>query len=374
MKRNTIIKFSLSGAVVLVSLMTLSLVVSAAKKVAAPKPAAVKEAGKNLGDKGKIVAEIGSVKITVADLEERINKQIPFIRKRYTDEGERKKFLESIVDFEVLAMEAKAQGLDKKPDVITALRKVMIHRQRQSVLDSRVKLDMITDAEVKSYYDKHVIEFKRPERRRAAIIVTKTKDEAVKVLDEVNKIKGNLRKFQQLVKKYSIDTETQKRGGLLPFFDIDAKNIEKAIIETTFNMKKAGDISQVITVKAGFAVIRLSGVSPKVDKPVDQVAELIKKRLLKDKQQKAFKDYVDELKKSAKITVFEDKLDLVKIDASPRTMGGGFQGPGGKFNKMPGNFMKGGMGPRRGRPARMPHGMRMPRGMGPQGHKGHSHQ
>ena len=145
MKKNAFIKFSISGAVVLVSIMSLSLVVNAAKKTAMAKPA-VKAAPAATGDKAKVVAQIGKNVITVADLEERINKQIPFIRKRYSDEAERKKFLDSIVDFEVLALEAQSKGLDKKPEVVKALRKVMIHRQRQTILDTRVKLEMITDA------------------------------------------------------------------------------------------------------------------------------------------------------------------------------------------------------------------------------------
>ncbi len=353
MKKHNFFRLSLSGALALVSMFTLSLVVQAAQKVAAGKPAtAVAPKGK---DKAKVIAKIGNLSITVQDLENRINKQIPFIRKRYTDKKNMEQFIENVVDSEVLAMEAKSKGFDKNPQVLKALRKVMIHRQRQKILEERVKLSSITTDEVKAYYDKHLVEFKRPERRRAAIIVVKTKPEAEKLLKDVQEAKGNLRKFQKLVKKNSIDGDTKKRGGLLPFFDKTSKTVEKPIVDATYAMKKAGEISPIVPVKAGFAIIRLSGISPQVDKSMEQVTMLIKKRLLKDKQQKAFKAYIDELKAKAKITVDEAKLDLVKIDVSRGRMGSGFHRPGQRMPRMPRRGIMRGPASLRGRTPQQPH-------------------
>lgn len=363
---NNILKYTVITAISGTFLFGMGMVVNAtkdaAKKPAVPAPAAA-------GDKAKPVAQIGTnIVITVADVEKKINAQIPFIRKRFADDAEKKKFIESLVDQEILAMEATSLGYDKKPEVQDALKRVMIHRQRQVILDTRVKIADINDEETKNYFDKHVTEFKRPERRRVAVIFVKEEKDAKPIIDELTKAKNDLRTFQTLVKKHSVDEESKKRGGLLPLFEQDAKTIDASLVKAAFSIAKTGDLAPVIKTAKGWAIIRLSGISPKVEKDIKEVSDMIKKRILKEKQQKAYTDYIEELKKAAKITIHKDKFALVKIDTtSKNTLGGDFHNPGGKM-RIPGAMMPGKRPGRRG-PGKMP---KMP--MGPmKGHHGHNH-
>lgn len=277
------------------------------------------------GDKAKPLAAIGDRTITVGDLENRINQQIPFVRKRYANEDEKKKFLDATVDFEVLAMEARKQGLDKNPEVLEAAKRVMIHRQRQLVIESRVTLEQITDDEVKDYYDKHIVEFQRPERRRVGIVVVADEEKAKQVRAEVDKAAGDLRAFQEIVKNNSIDEESKNRSGLLPFFEKEDKNIEKAIVDATFAMTKAGDVAGPIKVAKGWAVLRMSGISPAVDKKLEEVKDQLKRRILTDRQQKEFQKYIEELRAKANIKIYKDKLALIKVDTTTQP------GPGADF-------------------------------------------
>lgn len=328
--------------------------VAPAQPEAAPAgPAAPAAPATDTGDKAKPLVTIGTRTLTVGDLERRINAQIPFIRKRYTSEDEKKKFLDATVDFEVLAMEARKLGLDKNPEVVEAAKRVMIHRQRQVVIESRVTLEQITDAEVQDYYDKHLVEFQRPERRRVGIIVVADEAKAKTIRAEVDKTSGDLRAFQQLVKDNSIDEETKSRSGLLPFFEKEGSKIEKAVVDATFAMAKAGDLTGPVKVEKGWAVMRLSGISPAVDKKMADVKDQLKRRILTDRQQKEFQKYVEELRAKATIKIHKDKLALVKVDTTT-TPGPGpdFAAPGGPHGAGP--MMPGRMGPG-------------PRGMGPDG-------
>jgi len=345
--------------------LSLGFVVRAAE-IAAPPPAvtapaqppaapAAAPAG-DTGDKAKPLVTIGTRTLTVGDLERRINAQIPFIRKRYASEDEKKKFLEATVDFEVLAMEAKKLGLDKNPEVVEAAKRVMIHRQRQVVIESRVTLEQITDVEVKDYYDKHLVEFQRPERRRVGIIVVADEAKAKTIRAEVDKTSGDLRAFQQLVKDNSIDEETKSRSGLLPFFEKEGSKIDKAIVDATFVMAKAGDLTGPVKVEKGWAVMRLSGISPAVDKKIEDVKDQLKRRILTDRQQKEFQKYIEELRAKANIKIHKDKLALVKVDTTTSAgPGPDFAAPGGPHGAGP--MMPGRMGP----------GGPMGRGPGPQG-------
>ena len=65
------------------------------------------------GDRGKVVATVGSKNISVGDLTDAINEQNPYIRMRYTSLEQKKKFLQNMIQFEVLAQEAERQKLDR---------------------------------------------------------------------------------------------------------------------------------------------------------------------------------------------------------------------------------------------------------------------
>jgi len=77
------------------------------------------------------LAKIDNVVITLGEFQERINRQSPYIRARYTSLEQKKEFLDSLVRFEVLAKEAYKRGLDKDPEVVRTEKHVMpqtLHR------------------------------------------------------------------------------------------------------------------------------------------------------------------------------------------------------------------------------------------------------
>ncbi len=71
---------------------------------------------------GPAVAEIDDVKITIEDFQDRINKQSPYLRSRYTSLERKKEFLDNLVRFEVMAREAEKKGYDKDPEVVRSMK------------------------------------------------------------------------------------------------------------------------------------------------------------------------------------------------------------------------------------------------------------
>ena len=57
-------------------------------------------------DPSQVVAKVDDAVITVTDVQDRINKQSPFVRARYTNADKKKEFLDGLVKFEVMAAEA----------------------------------------------------------------------------------------------------------------------------------------------------------------------------------------------------------------------------------------------------------------------------
>jgi len=104
-------------------------------------PACKKTKGKAKGgggDPSQVVAKVDDAVITVGEVQDRINKQSPFVRARYTTNEKKKEFLDSLIRFEVMANEAKRRGFDNDPEVLRVMKQQMISKFLQKDFESRL--------------------------------------------------------------------------------------------------------------------------------------------------------------------------------------------------------------------------------------------
>ena len=309
------------------------------------------------------VAKVDDQAISVGDLQERINKQSPFVRAKYTTPDKKKEFLDSLIRFEVLANEAERRGYDKDPEVMRVMKQQMISKFLQKDFESKLKVEDVPDAEVEKYYNEHPTEFNQKDEVRVSEILVKDKSKADKALAEAKALpKGSAtgadqKGFRDLVTKYSEDEESKARGGDLSFFDKDTTKVSKPIVEASFKLAEVGDVVSVKTEK-GWAVLRLGQKRPGFNRPLAEVKRQIQQRLFRDLRSKSMDNFVADLKKKRKIEVREENLAKIVIDTGTGTGAGG---PG-----MPGMAGLPGMPPGPGGPGG-PHGMSMSPGLPPPG-------
>ncbi|HEY0190362.1 MAG TPA: peptidyl-prolyl cis-trans isomerase [Kofleriaceae bacterium] len=264
------------------------------------------------------LARIDDVTITLGELQERINRQSPYIRARYTSLEQKKEFLDSLVRFEVLAKEAFRRGLDKDPEVVRTMKQVMIQKLMQSELDNKITADTITDAEMKAYYDANLAEYVKPEEVRASAIIVKNRAQAARVAGEARGEAGKTNKgFRDLVGRYSQDEDTKLRGGDLRYFDARAAELPAPVVKAAFALANIGDVSTAVDAGNGtWYVLKQTGRRRSMTKGFDDAKPAIRNKLFRDKRVNAQKDFVDNLKTSAKIEVNEANLAKVRIDTS----------------------------------------------------------
>ena len=125
-------------------------------------------AAKRASKKDAVLAQVDDVAITVSEFEERINSQSPYVRARYASLDHKKEFLDNLVKFEVLAAEARRQGLDKDPEVVRAMKQVMIQKLLKQQID-RLKAEDLPDADIQAYFDSHQEEYNRPPEIRVRL-------------------------------------------------------------------------------------------------------------------------------------------------------------------------------------------------------------
>jgi peptidyl-prolyl cis-trans isomerase C len=351
-------------------LATFAVMLGLGSMLAACKPAKIKSTQDN-SELGQVVAKVDDSVITVGDVQERINKQSPFIRSRYTTLEKKKEFLDNLIRFEVMAAEAQKRGYDKDPEVIRVMKQQMISKFLQKDFESKLKVEDVPDADVEKYYASHPEEFNRKDEVRVSQILVKDKAKADKVAAEVKALpKGSAtdqKPFRDLVTKYSEDEDSKQRAGDLTFFDKDSVVYPKPLVEAAFKLAEVGDVAGPIKTDKGFHIIKLTQKKPGFTRPLPEVKRQIQQRLFRDLRTKSMDAFIADLRKKSKIEIYEDKLGKVLIDSGMTGEGAG--GPG-MAGMPPGAMRPGDLGVRHGSPGMpgmpgMPGGPAMPGGMPP---------
>lgn len=125
---------------------------------------------------------------------------------------------------------------------------------------------VVSEAELKSYFDQNQTTLAGKEERRAShILITAGKEvsqaDRNKAKEKILEIQDSLRKkpdqFAELAKKFSQDPGSAPKGGDLDFFAKGA--MVKPFEEAAFALKK-GEISEIIETEFGYHIIRVTDI------------------------------------------------------------------------------------------------------------------
>ncbi len=278
------------------------------------------------------IARMGNTKITVDDFQNRINKQNPFLRARYSDREKLKEYLNNIVRQEVLFLEAQRLGYDKDPDVLDRMKSDSISKMISKEFDEKKKQELVTDEDIKKHYEQNIQDYNKPEAVYVRVFFVKAGDdpkqraakrkEAEKYLKDINDHKDDDTYFFNLVKSKCEDDDLKVRGGELAYMTMDELKAKygETFANAAFGLKSINDITpQPVETKDGFYIIKLRGRRHAINRSLDDVKETIRMRLYSEKRQKALEDWIDSLKKKYNVSVMEENLSKIKVDLPPPT-------------------------------------------------------
>jgi len=280
------------------------------------------------GGKGPVVAKVGKTVLTTGDLQNRLNQQSPFVRARYASPEKKREFLENQVRFEVLAIEGLRRGLANDPEVQDAVKKIVVQKLTRDEFDGRVKLNDVTEAEMKAYYDSHLDEYNKPEMNRASIIrmafgadkeKTRAEIEKVQKSAAIEKTLEDRAHFKELVSRFSDDEESKRMSGDVRY--LSAAEYEArfgaAVKDAVWALAAVNAVSPVVEGKDAFYVIKKTGERKPITREFDQVKNQIRNLLYREKRTQAFDDFVEKLKTEVGVETFPDFMDEVKVETGP---------------------------------------------------------
>ena len=327
-------------------------------------PSSAPSAPAQTGDLGQPVARIDDTVITVGEVQDRINKQAPFVRARYSSPEKKKEFVDNLIRIEVMAKEAEKRGYDKDPEVVRVMKQQMISKFLQKDFESKLRVEDVPDADVEKYYKEHPEEFNRAEEVRVSEILVKDKARADKVAREAAALnRADPKAYRDLVTKYSEDDDSKSRGGDLTSFDRSTKLVPAPIVETAFALKEVGDVSAPVKTDRGYAIVKLTGKRPGFSRPLAEVKRTIQQRLFKDLRTKAMESFIEDLRKKYTVTIDEGNLAKVAVETG-MTHGAAAPGMPGAMTP-PGLTHAGAMGPGLPGPGNLPPGHAGPGMMAP---------
>lgn len=280
--------------------------------------------------KSEPIAKIANNKITVDDLQNRINKQNPFLRARYADREKLKEYLNNLVRQEVLFMEAQRLGFDKDPDVVDRMKSDAISKMIAKEFDEKKKQELVSDEDIKKHYEQNISDYNKPEAVYVRAFFVKApegsqdraakKKEAERYLKDIIAHRDDDTYFFNLVKSKSDDDELKARGGELAYLSREelTNKYGKEFANAAFSLASINDITpQPVETKDGFYIIKLRGRRQAINRTLDDVKETIRMKLYSEKRQKALEEWVDSLKKKYNVTILEENLAKVRVETTP---------------------------------------------------------
>ena len=184
----------------------------------------------------------------------------------------KREVLETLINRELLFLEARNRGLDKSARVLAGLEHVRRQRAVERLIEREVKSRVtVSDEEIRTYYEDSDLPTKREVRGRH--IAVKTAAEAQTLYQAL--LDGE--SFPELARRFSMDRQTADKGGDLGYWDESL--MIGPVSKVLFSMQP-GELSAPFQGREGyFHIVRVEDARPL---PYGSVKKRIKDRLYAD--------------------------------------------------------------------------------------------
>jgi hypothetical protein len=270
-----------------------------------------------------VIASFAGGRITIADMETAAANKDPSTRARIAAPGGREAFLEELVRFDLLVLEAERRGYGYHPDVIEAGKRAAI--EQMVVRDLSVEPSAISPDDVKRHFEANRAKYERALMRRASLIQVATEPEARALIAE---LEGATReRFAKIAGERSHDERTRRQGGELGYFDrkgrLGAAGAEGAVppelVEAAFALRREGAISaRPIAMSTGFGVLMFTGETPALTQDFAAVEDALRAELAERRAAEAQDALAIQLREQWKPEVHPERIDAIQLEPARR--------------------------------------------------------
>ena len=251
-----------------------------------------------IGD--RVVAQIGDEEITVDQLRKFMNDLPEYAKAEHTGVEEARNHLNTMINIELLIMEAKAADLDESPEFRARLEGVRREKLVSIFQDRALEVEEEVEAsKVREYAEQMGL----LRAIRLADIMVPSRENALAVLRELK----NGVPFGQVAKKWSINKKTSAQGGDLGRYTT-RENMITPLQDKLFSLA-VGEISEPIRIGGHYSIFTVIADSAIELTPQRKLA--LEMGLKKEKKQRAQAILVAELKEKYHLELDREGLALI---------------------------------------------------------------
>ncbi len=186
--------------------------------------------------------------------------------------------------------------------------------KQQLVLEKAVAPQVkVSDADIKAYFDKNHQLFDKPEQVKARHVLVADPKTAQTVLAKL-KADPSDANWAALAKQYSTDPSSKEKGGDLGYFG--RGQMVPAFQDAAFSAK-VGQIVGPVHSQFGYHVIQVEDRKPAQKATLASAHDQIKTQLTQQQQSQAVPVFLQSLRSSAKIDVYDDRYKDVFPPTTP---------------------------------------------------------
>ncbi len=303
------------------------------------------DAGRTTADlarRATVLAHVNADTITVGDFEDILNEAPTPIRATYTDPARRRETLDNLIQTMLLADEARRRGLDRDPQVSSAIRRILGQRVEQVEVLQAITPESIPASEVEAFYNAHVADYQQPEYRRATVVITNDQGTAVQALTELREAHGDMRRTREIVRNLSVDERSRAHEGDTFYFQrngtpsgdphpvrspdggittsVDLHPVDAALAEAMFTLPREMEATPTVISIAGgrYAVGVLTGIRPVMNRPPTDpgVVASIRGFLVRERRQQREQQLLTDVRTRLHPEIHEDLLSQIHLPPS----------------------------------------------------------
>ena len=251
-----------------------------------------------MGD--RVVAQIDDAKITVDQLQKFIDSLPEETKAETTRVEEARNHLNTMINIELMIMEARAADLDKSPEFLARLAQVRREKLVSTFQDRALEVEEdVEEGEVREYAERMGL----TRAVRLADIMVPSRENALAVLRE---LKDGV-PFGQVAQKWSINKKTAAQGGDLGRYTT-REHMVTPLQDKLFSLA-LGEVSEPIKIGGSYSIFTVIADSSIELSPDRKLA--IQMGLKKEKKQRALSTLVAELKEKHHLELDREGLALI---------------------------------------------------------------
>jgi len=265
------------------------------------------------GKSDKPVARVGNSSITQSQFEEAFIKQRSIIAAQHATLEQKKNVLKGMIDHRLQYLEAIAEGLDQKPELIKKKKGFIDQTTFWAVMEADVIPPVIPESQIKNIWEHSNIDVKiRHILLKYSVKATQKEKDSTLVLaqDIVKKIRSG-EDFSKLAEKYSGDLQSKKFGGNKGYVKWD--QLDPQIRDKVFALKRY-EISDPLQTNEGIEIIQILERRIFPRKPYSIARSEILDGLMRQHTRelnRAYLNYWKQLQKKYKVVWFNRNIKLL---------------------------------------------------------------